>query len=208
MVITRLQQASSTSMTTAPTYRPLLRPIGAYFDSLNARNLLLAETEQGFIWRCFARENPAQLLHGVIGHDEIPQITESIKASRIGRVPDLVIDTPADDRDRHWLTGRTAQARSAVQPERRVDAVCPFGYEELFRCLSYRLDREAATSFILHEDDSSLLIQFTLTVPIYVQMEPDRFVASNYFHEDFLSRDDVIALVRHVRNFRGTKFYR
>jgi hypothetical protein len=207
-VITRLQQVSTTSMTTAPKYRPLLRPIGAYLDSLNVQSLLLAESEQGFIWRCFARENPAQLLYGVIGHDEIPQITESIKASRLGRVPDLVIDEPVDERDRHWLSGRSSHARLSTESERRIDAACPFGYEELFRCLSYKLDREAATSFVLQEDDKSILIQFTLNVPIYVQMEPDRFVSSNYFHEDYLDRDDIIGLVRHVRGFRGTKFYR
>ncbi len=196
-------------MTTDSKYRPLLRPIGAYLDSLNVRNLTLAETEQGFIWRCFARENPSQLLYGVIGHDEIPQMIESIKASRIGRVPDLVIDEPVVERQ--GLLGRALQSRptqSSLPPEVRSDAVCPFGYEELLRALSFRLDREAATSFVLHEDDNSILIRFTLTVPVYVQMEPERFVSSTYFHEDVLNQDDIIALVRHVRSFRGTKFYR
>lgn len=195
------------STSAAPKYRLLLRPIGAYLDTLEARNLTLAESEQGFIWRCLAREDPAQLLCGVVGHDEIPQLTESVKAARLGRVPDLVIDEAQDAPGLQTKFSLPDGSRSIIQPERRIDAVCPFGYEELLRCLSYKLDRVAATSFMLQESDDSILVQYTLAVPLFVQMEPDRFISNNYFHEDVLYRDDAIALVRRVRGFRGTSFY-
>jgi hypothetical protein len=191
-----------------PKYRPLLRPIGAYLDTLDARDLVLAETEQGFIWRCFAREDPGQLLYGVIALEDIPQITESIKASRTGRVPDLVIDEEVDQQPRQRFMSRSVQPAPAPQPERRLDAVCPFGYEELLRCLSYKLDREAATSFVLQESAETVLVQFTLTVPVFVQVEPERFNSGNYFHEDLLTSEDIVALVQQVRGFRGTNYYR
>jgi hypothetical protein len=167
----------------APKYRPLLRPIGAYLDTLQATNLMLVEYEEGFMWRCFAREDPSRLLFGVIGHNDVPQLAETMKSNRLGRVSDLVDDQP-------------------------IDAVCPYGYEELLRCLSYKLDKEAATTVLVIEDDSSVLVQFTLQVPVYVQMEPERLISAHYFHEDLLMRSDVEALVKQVSEFRGSRFYR
>jgi hypothetical protein len=168
---------------TAPRYRPLLRSIGAYLDTLEATHLLLAESEEGFIWRCFLRARPDNVLFGVIGHDEVPALEQSVKRSRLGRVPDLY-DAP------------------------RIPAVCPYGYEELLRCMSYKLDKEAATSMMLIEDDRSVLVQFTLQVPVYIQMEPERMVMPHYFHEDIYARTDIEALVKEIRSFRGNKFYR
>jgi len=191
-------------MTSTSKYRPLLRPIGAYLDTLNVRDLVLAETEQGFVWRCCARANAAQLLHGVIGHDAIPHLTEVMKASRLGRVPDLDVDVDV----RLWAGLRMFRSSaSIVMRKRHMGSVCPFGYEELLRSLSHKLDCESAASFLLHEDAETILVQITQNVPLFVQMDPDRFVASNYFHEDVLDRDHVIALVRQVRSFRGSKYF-
>jgi hypothetical protein len=166
-----------------PKYRHLLRPIGAYLDTLNASNLLLAESEEGFIWRCSSRANPANIRFGVIGVEEIAHLAEAMKRHRLGRVPDLY-DEPA------------------------VEGVCPYGYEELLRALSFKLDKEAATSVMVIEDDDLILVQFTLQVPTYVQMEPVRMVMPHYFHEDLLGRAEIEALVKQTREFRGTRFYR
>jgi hypothetical protein len=86
--------------------------------------------------------------------------------------------------------------------------VCAWGYEELLRCLSDKLDLEAATTVLFIEDDTSVLVQFSLAVPLYVQMEPERMVPSNYFHEDLYTREDIEALIKRLRGHRGSRYYR
>jgi hypothetical protein len=166
-----------------PKYRLLLRPIGAFLDSINASQVVLCEIEQGFIWRCVERNNPDFVRSGLISHDEIPELSESMKQSRLGKVEDTA-DSP---------------------PEM---GVCAWGYEELLRCLSDKLDLEAATTVLFIEDDTSVLVQFSLAVPLYVQMEPERMVPSNYFHEDLYTREDIEALIKRLRGHRGSRYYR
>jgi hypothetical protein len=61
---------------------------------------------------------------------------------------------------------------------------------------------------MLFEDDKSLLVQFSLPVPMYVQMEPERFASLNYFHEDIYAQDDIVNLVATLRSHRGSRYYR
>jgi hypothetical protein len=52
------------------------------------------------------------------------------------------------------------------------------------------------------------LVQFTLAVPTYVQMEPERLFPAKYFHEVIYSGEEVAALIASKRRLRGNKFYR
>ncbi|MDB5076993.1 MAG: hypothetical protein JWO42_3172 [Chloroflexi bacterium] len=164
-------------------YGRLLRPIGAFLNTLDATHLTLAETGEAFIWRCFQRQNPAKQLTGVIAHSDIPGMAAAFKRSRAGRV-----------------------AQAGESP--LGTSVCPWGYEELLRSLSHKLDQECATTVMVYEDDESLLVQFSLPVPLYVQMEPERFASVNYFHEEIYSQDDIVALVATMRSHRGSPYYR
>jgi hypothetical protein len=166
-----------------PKYRPLLRPIGAFLDTLRLSHLVFAESEEGFIWRGFSRDDQGSVLYGVMPHAEVPALAEAMKHLRVGR---------ADKLDEQSVS----------------TGVCPEGYEELLRCLSEKLDREAATSVMVIEDDDMVLVQFTLAVPTYVQMEPERLIPAKYFHEVIYSSDEIVALIASKRRFRGSKFYR
>jgi hypothetical protein len=166
-----------------PKYRPLLRPIGAFLDTLRLSHLILAESEEGFIWRGHAWDDLGGVLYGVMPHADVPALAESFKQARLGRIDEL--------------------NEPPVSP-----GVCPQGYEELLRCIGEKLDLEAATSVMVIEDDDMLLVQFTLPVPTYVQMEPERLFPAKYFHEVIYSREDIAALIASRRRFRGSRYYR
>jgi hypothetical protein len=167
----------------APKYRPLLRPIGAYLDTLQLSHLIFAESEEGFIWRGHSEEDLESVLYGVLPHADVPALAESMKRERLGRI-DEAAEPPVSG------------------------GVCTHGYEELLRCIAEKLDLEAATSLMIIEDDDNLLLQFTLPVPTYVQMEPERLLPAKYFHEIVYSREDVAAMITAKRRFRGNRFYR
>jgi hypothetical protein len=164
-------------------YSRLLRPIGAYLDALHADQLLLAETAEGFMWRCFTRAEPARVTYGVIPYDELAVLTDSVKAARLGKVPDL-------------------------DEEARLDSACAYGYEELLRCLGYSLDRRGASSFLLLEDDHSVLLQYTVRMPAYLRLESETQVCDSFFHEWVLGQPDIDAMVHAVRGCRGQVYFK
>ena len=101
-------------------YQQLLRPIGAYLDTLDASHLLLAESEEGFIWRCAPRSDPGELLYGVIVHDEVPQLADTMKQRRLGRVPVSGEHPAAAER-------RQAGQRGPEQPPPSLSIGLPYG---------------------------------------------------------------------------------
>jgi hypothetical protein len=182
-MLIRKQNPLTGEIRPGPKYHSVLRPIGAYLDTLFASHLVLAEIEHGFFWRCLRRDDPGHLLFGLISRDEVHELEETMKRSRSAH------HTDADE--------------AALGPD--VDA---WGYEELLRTLSHELDKHAATTVVIVEDSDAVLVQYSIPVAPFVHLDLTESVAAHYFHEDIYTREEIGALIAAMRGRRAKQVLR
>ena len=185
-------------------YGVLLRPIGAYLDSIGARYISIAEIEEGFIWHCLRNHSPMHAMSGGFTHEEIPQLIESIKLSKAERRRALEEEAL---RARRGAFGLFRRQTRELEPIPDPHPVFRAGYEETLRSLGSKLEDQRAYQVLLVERESCLLVKYSLPLPTYIRLEPTKVEVYTGFHEIEYSAADLIGFVAEVRSRRGIAYY-
>ena len=156
----------------APTYRRLLRPLGAYFDRMHACELTLAEFDSGFFWHFFVSGDLTHAVHGEMPYDEILERDEELKRSR--------------NRGNTHKKGLAGMFKPRP-PLKWYSS----GYEEILRSLAVKFDADCVSSVLLIESGESWLVRTCLPVPLYVQVNQQRRTGLNYFHDSIYMRQEL-----------------
>jgi hypothetical protein len=184
-------------------YSYILRPIGAYLDLLEARNVTVAEIEDGFLWHCYRLGRPLQAVTGVFSLAEIPDLIESIKQ----RKAEAARAEDAEQRARKHGLGLFRRQEQAPVVERPVHPLMPSGYEETLRSIGARVEDQRACALMLAERPASLLVIYSLPLPNYIRLDVTRMEAYSGMHEVEYSRDELLEIITSVRARRGLRYY-
>ena len=185
-------------------YRYLLRPIGAYLDAIDARYVTLAEFQDGFIWHCASREDPTRLQSGTVALDEFSTLIDTIKSDKEARAREH------DEMLRSRRGGRGLFRKSAVsdaEAEVSPHPVCQYGYEATFRSLGAKLEDQRGYMVLLVERAGSLIVSFSLPLPMYIRVDISRMETFTGFHEVEYSSAELRQIVEEVREHRGISYY-
>ncbi len=170
-------------------YREALRAIGAYLDSVRARDLVLAEVAGGYLWSYRITSDERLARSSTISYEDLPKLREQVRAAK-----------------RALLDGPT-YARIAVAEGTAKLPVYPNGYEEKLRSLGAKLDSLYAQQVRLVEQGEDLLVQFVVTPPAYMRRALKPVPELLQFREDTYTLADTIELVNRSRSRRGSNHY-
>lgn len=175
-------------------YRELLRPIGAYLDSLDARYITLAETEEGFLWHCYPHGDLATPRSGFIAREDVPALQEEMARMR----------QPA--KRNGWFGKGSRPTRQDKHGWRRKSA-CPEGYQEALRVLSGKLDDQCAVNILVIEQVDCLSVRYHGVVPVYLRINASRADSIPGFRDDQYTGQEMGELTAVARSHRGDRFY-
>jgi hypothetical protein len=185
-------------------YSYLLRPIGAFLDTLDARYITVAEIADGFIWHCYRNRDPSKCVSGVIPHDNIPALIEMTKRDKQARARanDAIVRVRKSTRG--LFRRRSADADSS---EVVLHPVCPDGYEESLRSVGAKLDDQRAYMIMLVEREASMVIRYSMPLPPYIRVDISRPETFTGFHEVEYSTDEINEIIDTIRDRRGIPYY-
>jgi hypothetical protein len=173
----------------ATAYGELLRPIGAFLDSANARDVVLAEIEGGFTWTFRVCGNSAPARNITVGYQDLPRLREQVRRSRKSS------------------TAMTVESADLVTLPSNVLPMHALGYQEKFRSLGAKLDGQHAEQVQIVEVNQRLLVRFVLPAPRFLRQAeyPDGEMAR--FRENTYDTHDLAALIAEARSRRGSRYY-
>ncbi|HVA90278.1 MAG TPA: hypothetical protein VNL71_10590 [Chloroflexota bacterium] len=170
-------------------YREALRSIGAYLDSVRARDLVLAEVAGGFLWSYRITSDERLARSSTISYEDLPRLREQVRAAK-----KALLDGPT-------------YARLAIAGGTATLPMHPDGYEEKLRSLGAKLDSQYAQQIQLVEHGEDLLVQFVVPPPAYVLRGHPPLPDLLQFREDSYSTADTAELINRSRSRRGSKYY-
>jgi hypothetical protein len=180
-----------------PKYRQILRPIGVELDRISARYVTLYETDQAMIWQAYARGDLKQPKYGVVGLDELPQMIARQEDTRPGRTGRIF-----------GLGGRRGTEELVRQKPNSKHPLVAEGYEEYFRSLGLRLDKERASQIMITEATSYITVEYHMYLPLYVRVDPVLLERAVRFKEIEFRRPEIQALIADALSYRGSRYFR
>lgn len=170
-------------------YGELLRPIGAFLDSAQAQDVVLAEIQGGFTWTYRVRGSSAAARSATIDYDNLPRLREQVRRGK--QAPATLAVESAD----------LVTLPSNVLPMHAL------GYQEKFRSLGAKLDLQHAEQIQIVEAGAALMVRYVVTPPGFVR-RAQRFEAESLrFREDTYDPCEIGALISQSRSRRGSKYY-
>jgi hypothetical protein len=170
-------------------YRELLRPIGAFLDDIQAREVVLAEIRGGFTWTYMMRSSGGPARTEAIAYEDLPRMRDQMR--------------------RRKKTAETARSQDAglLTLPNNVLPMYPSGYEERLRSLGAKLDSQHAEQIEIVELGSTLLVRFVQPPPAFVRrvQQPEGQVPR--FREDSYDAAEMSELIAMARSRRGSKYY-
>jgi hypothetical protein len=175
----------------AKPYRQLLRPLGAFFNQLQARYITLAETKSGFVWHCYPHGDLSHSRGGLVCYADIPALLEMLRR----------------ERTRRGLFGLRRSLPKVDPRSFRRHPICPFGYQEMLRSLGAKLDEQQAQAVLIMERDDHILVRYSMPLPTYIRTDAYRATFMTGMHEDVYRPDHLVWLVARARSRRGNLYY-
>jgi len=173
----------------APSYGELLRPIGAFLDSANARDVVLAEIEGGFTWTFRVSGNSAPARNITVGYQDLPRLREQVR------------------RGRKSSTTMAVESVDLVTLPSNVLPMHALGYQEKFRSLGAKLDGQHAEQIQIVEVNQRLLVHFVLPAPRFLRQAENHDGEMVRFREDTYDTHELATLISEARSRRGSRYY-
>jgi hypothetical protein len=189
-----------------PQYRQILRPLGVEFDKMSARYVTLFETDQAIIWQAFPHGDLAKPKYGIVGVDELLQLLEKREEAHPATAP--IRTGPVRTGRLFGLGGRRATEELVTQKPLTKHPLVPEGYEEFFRALGLRLDKERASQVIVVEAYDYITVEYHMYLPLYVRVDPVLLERATRFKEMEFRRPDVQGLIADALSYRGSRFFK
>ncbi len=177
----------------APTYRDLLRPIGAYLDYLEVCSVTVAETAEGFLWHGCLQRDLTKSRGGFIARANVPELANDMRE--------------ASQRSRRIVFGWMGGRPKLVKGRSRRSAVCPEGYQEAFRVLGPKLDEQSAANVVLIERADGLVLRFSSVLPHFIRLNRLLTELPLSFREETYDPRQMSALTVTARSYRGSRYY-
>lgn len=170
-------------------YREALRPIGAFLDSIQAYDLVLAEIDGGFLWSYFQTGEFQPARSATISFEDLPKLREHFQRAK--RAAHAAPDTGP------LIDAETSQ----------ILPMFPNGYEEKLRSLGAKLDSQYARQIQVVENGTDLLVRFVLSPPAYMRRVQPSLPDMLQFREDVYSAAETRELIAASRARRGSKYF-
>ena len=170
-------------------YREMLRPIGAHLDLLQARNLTLAELDDGFMWHYLVEEHAAPPSSATLTYEELSSLGDQVRHAKEA-----------------WRA-KAARLQGDHEPEPLAQPRYSTGYEDLLRSLGARLEAQQAEKVLIVECGHDLLVRYALMPPAFVRREAVEIGELVSFREDLYSAEQLAELIATMRSRRGSKFF-
>jgi hypothetical protein len=189
-----------------PRYRQILRPLGVELDKMFARYVTLFETDQAIIWQAYPHGDLTQPKSGIVGLDELIQVVEKREEAR-AETGSLRAGNVRTGR-LFGLGARRATEELVSQKPLTKHPLLPEGYEEFFRALGLRLDKERATQIMVAEASDYVTVEYHMYLPLYVRVDPVLLERATRYKEIEFRRPEVHTLIADALTYRGSRFFR
>ena len=170
-------------------YRELLRPIGAFLDDAQARDVVLAEIQGGFTWTYMVRGSEAPARTDAIAYEELPRMRDRMRRRK-----------KALEAEHKRVTGMLTMPNNVLP-------MYPLGYEERLRSLGAKLDSQHAEQVQIVELGPNLLVRFVQPPPGFVRRAQESAGEVVRFREDSYDAYEIGELISKSRSRRGSKYY-
>jgi hypothetical protein len=83
----------------------------------------------------------------------------------------------------------------------------PESYEDFFRSLGQRLDKERATQVVIVETRDSFIVDYHMYLPLFVRMDPQMLERAFRYKEIEFLRPEIQAMIAAAHSNRGSRYF-